>query len=78
MLAEYLRGQYRDEALLVRCGDRLGNRAVFRRLGYLLEHSHVEAPDLVEACLARRSSGLAKLDPAAMLRDGSCGDGGRG
>jgi predicted transcriptional regulator of viral defense system len=65
MLAEYLRSRHRDDALLVRYGDRLGNRAAFKRLGYLLEYSHVEAPDLVEACLARRSSGLAKLDPAA-------------
>lgn len=68
VLAEYLRSQHRDDTLLVRYGDRLGNRAAFKRLGYLLEHSHVEAPDLVEASLARRSSGLAKLDPAADAR----------
>lgn len=65
VVAEYLRSQNRDDEMLVRYGDRLGNRAAFKRLGYLLEHSHVEAPDLVDACLARRSSGLAKLDPAA-------------
>ena len=65
VLAEYLRSEHRDDELLVRYGDRLGNRAAFKRLGYLLEHSHVETPTLVAACLERRSSGLTKLDPAA-------------
>lgn len=65
VLTEYLRGEHRDDRRLIEYGDRLGNRAVFKRLGYLLEHSPVGAPVLVEACLARRSSGLAKLDPGA-------------
>ena len=65
VLDEYFRSEHRDDRLLVDYGDRLGNRAVFKRLGYLLERSRVGAPALVEACLARRSSGLAKLDPAA-------------
>jgi predicted transcriptional regulator of viral defense system len=65
VLVEYLRSEHRDDERLVDYGDRLGNRAVFKRLGYLLEHGHVQAPDLAQACLARRSRGLAKLDPAA-------------
>ena len=65
VLREYLQGEHRDDDQLVEYGDRLGNRAVFKRLGYLLEHSGSEAQGLVEACLARRSSGLAKLDPSA-------------
>jgi predicted transcriptional regulator of viral defense system len=64
VLAEYLRSEHRDDQRLVDYGDRLGNRAVFKRLGYLLEHGQVQASDLLEACLARRSRGLAKLDPA--------------
>ena len=65
VLSEYLQGEHRDDDRLVEYGDRLGNRAVFKRLGYLLEHSGSESRGLVEACLARRSSGLAKLDPSA-------------
>ena len=65
VLYEYLRSEYRDDQLLVRYGDRLGNRAVFKRLGYLLEYSRVDAPDLIKACLDRRSSGLTALDPSA-------------
>jgi predicted transcriptional regulator of viral defense system len=65
VLAEYLHSEHRDDELLVRHGDRLGNRAAFKRLGYLLERGSADASALVEACLLRRSSGLAKLDPAA-------------
>jgi predicted transcriptional regulator of viral defense system len=70
ILEEYLQSEHRDDSQLVEYGDRLANRAVFKRLGYLLEHRRANAKALIEACLHRRSSGLAKLDPSA-------GEGGR-
>lgn len=65
VLDEYLRSEHRNDQLLVQYGDRLGNRAVFKRLGYLLEASAADAAELVESCLTRRSSGLVALDPSA-------------
>ncbi|MGH3194900.1 MAG: type IV toxin-antitoxin system AbiEi family antitoxin domain-containing protein [Streptosporangiaceae bacterium] len=64
VLREYLHSAHRDDRLLIGYGDRLGNRAVFKRLGYLLEYSRVDAPELIQACLERRSSGLVALDPS--------------
>ena len=64
VLLEYLHSDHRDDSLLVKYGDQLGNRAVFKRLGYLLEHSGAGTTGLIEACLLRRSSSLAKLDPS--------------
>jgi len=62
MVGEYLTAEHRNEGQLVEYGDRLGNRTVFKRLGWILEVlDHGDA--LVEACLERRSAGLAKLDP---------------
>jgi len=61
---EYLTGEHRDDELLVAYADRLGNRAVFKRLGFVFEHLGLEAPGLVAACLARRSTGLVALDPS--------------
>jgi predicted transcriptional regulator of viral defense system len=61
---EYLNGEHRDDGLLVEYADRLGNRAVFKRLGFVLEHLDVEAPALLAACLERRSTGLVDLDPS--------------
>jgi predicted transcriptional regulator of viral defense system len=64
VLHEYLHGEHRDDELLVAYADRLGNRAVFKRLGYLLELAGVDAPELVDASLRRPSAGLAALDPS--------------
>jgi predicted transcriptional regulator of viral defense system len=68
VLDEYLHSEHRNDQLLIDYGDRLGNRAVFKRLGYLLERSAVGAPELVQACLERRSSGLVALDPSLGAR----------
>lgn len=68
VLHEYLASQHRDDGLLVAYADRLGNRTVFKRLGFLLERSGEEAPDLIAACLARRSAGLGTLDPSVASR----------
>lgn len=61
---EYLIGEHRDDDLLIDYGDRLGNRAGFKRLGFVLEHLGIDAPRLVAACLDRRSTGLVALDPS--------------
>jgi len=67
VIGVYFSGDLRDDDLLVSYADRLGNRTVFKRLGFLLGSLEVDAPDLIETCLARRSAGLAKLDPSIRL-----------
>ncbi|MBI4728895.1 MAG: type IV toxin-antitoxin system AbiEi family antitoxin domain-containing protein [Acidobacteria bacterium] len=63
-VAEYFGSEeHRNDALLVEYGDRVGNRAVFKRLGYLLESLKVLAPDLLAECRKRRSAGLSVFDP---------------
>lgn len=62
VVREYLYSDERNDALLLEYGDRLGNRAVFKRLGWLLEVLGIEG-SLLEACRDRRSTGLSKLDP---------------
>lgn len=42
---------------------KLGNGAVFKRLGFLVDRFSLD-PILAEACQARISAGLAKLDPS--------------
>lgn len=62
VFGEYLRSEHSDEGRLVEYGDAVGNRSVFKRLGWLLELEGQERP-LLEQCRARRSAGLVKLDP---------------
>lgn len=64
VLGTYSSGEHRDDDLLVSYAERLGNRTVFKRLGFLLESLEIDAPDLIETCLAHRSAGLGKLDPS--------------
>lgn len=61
ILMAYLDEQ--DPARLIEYGDRLRNRAVFKRLGYLIETLDLDLPGLVSACQERLSSGISALDP---------------
>jgi len=67
-VAAYMGSDRRDDHQLVEYGERLGNRTIFKRLGYLLERFRIDAPELVSACLERRSAGLTKLDPSVQSR----------
>jgi predicted transcriptional regulator of viral defense system len=48
---------------LVAYGDRLGNGAVFKRLGFLVALRDLPDDGLLGACRARLTSGIALLDP---------------
>jgi len=48
---------------LIEYGDRLGNRSVFKRLGYLAEAAGLGNPQLLADCRARISAGISLLDP---------------
>jgi len=52
-----------DPLRLVEYAERLGNRAVFKRLGYMVEALGREEPELISACRTHLSTGLALLDP---------------
>jgi predicted transcriptional regulator of viral defense system len=53
-----------DTGTLLRYADRLGNGAVYKRLGFLAETLGA-APELVEACAGHLTEGIVKLDPTA-------------
>ena len=53
-----------DWHALVDYGDRLGNGAVFKRLGYLVEATGLDRADLLDECHARLTAGISLLDPA--------------
>ena len=63
VLSTYLRSEYRNDSLLAEYTHRVGNRTIFKRLGYLLETLGVTAPELIEICKNAMSSGISLLDP---------------
>jgi predicted transcriptional regulator of viral defense system len=52
-----------DPAQLIEYGERLGNSAVFKRLGYLTETLGLDLPDLAAQCHERIAPGISALDP---------------
>lgn len=61
-LSSYLGRKDRDDGRLLGYAERLGNGAVFKRLGFLAE-SHPLGSSLAELSLAHLSAGNCKLDP---------------
>jgi len=65
ILRSYLLHERRNDSLLLEYAHKLGNRTVFKRLGYLLEAMKVDDTTLIEACHKAMSSGISLLDPSA-------------
>ncbi|HEV7807849.1 MAG TPA: type IV toxin-antitoxin system AbiEi family antitoxin domain-containing protein [Solirubrobacteraceae bacterium] len=53
----------RSTERLLEYAERLGNRTIFKRLGYILEALGIEEPDLITASRDRISRGVGLLDP---------------
>ena len=62
-LATYLKRPDRDDGRLVEDAERLGNGAVFKRLGFLAERLP-EGAALITLCKDRLTTGNARLDPS--------------
>ncbi len=62
-LAAYFTREDRNDRHMLDYIERLGNGAVFKRLGFLAERHGGEA-ELAKACHARLTKGAAKLDPS--------------
>lgn len=59
---EWARAPRANPGLLLEYADRLGNRTVFKRLGFVAESLDLDS-QLVDACLGRISRGISLLDP---------------
>jgi len=53
-----------NTATLLSYAERVGNGAVFKRVGFLAETLDA-SPELIEACAKRLTEGVVKLDPSA-------------
>jgi len=60
--AEYLRHERRNDEKLISYAERLGNGAIFKRLGFLAERES-GSTYLIDACRQRMTKGNAKLEP---------------
>ena len=63
MFTNYLRSENKNLGLLIEYSAKLGNGAVFKRLGFLLEMVAPNETKTIEQCRSRLTAGNAKLDP---------------
>ncbi len=66
-LKNYLASKQADVPKLIKYADRLGNGAVFKRMGFILSQMDADE-ELLESCRSRLTTGNAKLDPALPCR----------
>ena len=64
MFLSYLKSENKDMQLLIDYAKRLGNGAVFKRLGFLLERYAPDQEDTISECKAQLTKGNTKLDPS--------------
>ena len=60
---EYFRSGHRDDELMGDYMARVGNGAVYKRLGYLLEKLNIASAELFRECLDGKTTGISMLDP---------------
>lgn len=60
----YLESEHRNAGSLIEYGDRVGNGAVFKRLGFLAERASGPEDVIARECRRRLTSGYADFDPA--------------
>lgn len=63
IFTSYLKSDKKDLGLLMEYAKRLGNGAVFKRLGFLLERFALDETGPIAECRKQLTSGNAKLDP---------------
>jgi predicted transcriptional regulator of viral defense system len=70
VLLKYLKSEFKNIAQLMDYAKLLGNGALFKRLGFLIEQAAPEEKAILEACRSGLTKGNAKLDltlPAGKL-----------
>jgi predicted transcriptional regulator of viral defense system len=65
VVREFFHGEHRDDQRLIDYATRRGNRALFKRLGFLIETLGIDANTVIESCQRLMSPGLSPLDPSA-------------
>lgn len=64
MFLGYLKSENKNIKLLIDYAKRLGNGAVFKRLGFLLERYAPDQEAAINACRAQLTKGNTRLDPS--------------
>lgn len=68
IVREYFNSGHRNDDEIVKYINRRNNRTIYKRLGYLIETSNIDASKLKDACAENISAGFSLLDPCIEAR----------
>ncbi|PCI91081.1 hypothetical protein COB11_08685 [Candidatus Aerophobetes bacterium] len=60
---EYLKSDHKSLGKLLEYGDKMKNRTIFKRLGFILEAIQPQEKDIIQECERRISKGKSQFDP---------------
>jgi len=63
-LKKYLKSEHKSLGLLIEYADKMNNRTIFKRLGFLLESLVPKDTDFINECKNKISKGRSQLDPS--------------
>lgn len=63
ILINYMKSKYKNLDMLIQFSEQLGNKSIFKRLGFLLEKYFPDEDETISICQKKISSGYTKLDP---------------
>ena len=63
-LANYYNSEYYNSHLMIEYAEKICNRTIFKRLGFLMEYLKLRDDKLITECIKRISQGYTDLDPA--------------
>jgi predicted transcriptional regulator of viral defense system len=68
IVTEFIAGEHRDDDALIEFGTKLGNKTLFKRLGFIIDAVGLDAPGLLSFCRDNVSAGYSRLDPSIRSR----------
>ena len=63
VLNEYFQSKYKNDKLLKKYLELINNKAIYKRLGYLIETLKITAPNIYNLCIKKNNRGDVYLDP---------------
>ncbi len=64
VLKQYFSSDFRDDNLLAEYINKMQNKTIYKRLGFILESLNLDASDLMKKCEKNLSQGFSLLDPS--------------
>lgn len=68
VIRQYFQGEHKDDGKLLEFIERIENRTIYKRLGYVIETLNLKLLDILEVCRSKISRGYSTFDPSVSVK----------